>query len=243
MAGSLVLLSAPKLAFATSFPIVAKYIEATHLKLDWDGINNAACEDGVECDPDDPLSYVLDVNTGEQRDVLHFSDMGYNIALIDWSTPLEVGHTYLVQMHGPSGFYRISQEFVYTPTAPTNVPDGVVAAGQFQVADTTSATFDLFTPALPPVDQNCLLNGVSDLSIDVYVNGVNRETITGNCTYGVTAPDELYAYTSTLFGSGDYYFVVHSASTGNTWQSNDYGYTAPPPFTVSNLTLNHATGQ
>jgi hypothetical protein len=41
--------------------------------------------------------------------------------------------------------------------------------------------------------------------------------------------------------------VVHSASTGNTWRSNDYNYTTPVPpppgpFAVSNVTLNHNTG-
>jgi len=163
---------------AGTFPIVAKYIGATQLKLDWDGVNNAACEDGVECNPADPLSYVLDVSTGEQRDVLHFYDMGYNVGIIDWSIPLEVGHTYKVQMHGSGDYYRISQEFLYEPSTPTNVADGQALVQQLVVSSTTNPILSTFVPALPAIDNNCLLSGVYDLSVDVYVNGTLRQTIT-----------------------------------------------------------------
>ncbi|HSX16125.1 MAG TPA: PKD domain-containing protein [Candidatus Saccharimonadales bacterium] len=223
--------------------MVAKYVEATHLKLDWDGNPNDGCEHAVMCDPNDSLSYVLDINTGEQRDVLHFYDMGYNIGIVDWSSPLEVGHTYHVQMHG-QGDYHVSQDFVYAPSTPTNVADGVVLANPINVsASATNPVLSLFNPELPALDQNCLLNGADDISVDVYVNGVNRQTFSGNCTYGVTGPGVLDVSTSALFGSGNYNIVVHSASTGNTWHSNDYGYTAPPPFGVSNFTFDHSTRQ
>lgn len=240
----LLLFSVPLVTRATTFPIVAKYIEPTQLKIDWDGINNAGCEHGVACDPNDPESYVLDVNTLEQRDILHFYDMGYNIAIIDWATPLEVGHTYKVQMRG-QGFYRVSQEFVYTPSAPTNVADGATLVSQLNISSITNPILTHFVPALPALDENCLLNGVYDLSVDIYVNGALRQTVTGNCTYGLVSPDSLNFYTNNLFGDGNYNFVVHSASTGNTWRSNDHNYATPPPtpFGISNLTFNHSTGQ
>jgi hypothetical protein len=75
---------------------------------------------------------------GEQRDVLHFYDMGYNVGIIDWSTPLEVGHTYRVQMHGQVDYYRVSQDFVYTPSVPTNVADGAVLVSQLAISSITN---------------------------------------------------------------------------------------------------------
>ncbi len=243
----LLFFSFPKSASAQTFPIIAKYIGATQLKLDWDSDHPLGCEDGVQCDPADPLSYVLDVNTLEQRDVLTFSDVGYNIAIINWSSPLEVGHTYRVQMHGPAGHYRISQDFVYTGSASTNAPDGAVAINQLNISNNTNPVLSLFVPALPPIDSNCSLNGAYDLSVDMYVNGALKQTISGNCAFGSTSPDSLSFYTNDLFGNGNYRFVVHSASTGNIWYSNESSYVAPippppGPFAVSNVTLNHSTG-
>ncbi len=237
----LLVFSSPRLAMAYTVQIVATNIESSQLELTWDGVNNDACEHAVACDPGDSLSYVLDVNTLEQRDVLAFYDIGYNVGIIDWTTPLEVGHTYKVQMHGAGDTYRITQEFVYTGATATNFTTGTASVNQLAISDNTNVTLNIFSPSLPAVDNNCLLNGASDLSVDIYVNGTNRQTVTGNCTIITPRLPVMSFSTNSLFGDGSYYFVVHSASTGNVWTSNPINYTTPP-FTVSHVTLNHTTG-
>ncbi len=232
--------SASSPALAATFPIVATNIESTQLLVSWDGVNNAACEHAVACDPNDPESYVLDVNTLEQRDILNFYDAGYNVGVINWTSPLAVGHTYKVQMRG-QGHYRISQEFTYTPTTFTNFTSGTAIINQINVLSTTNIRLFGFSPSLQ-TDSNCQVNGTNDLSIDTYVNHTLRQTFTGSCTYGVVAPGVLDFSTSSVYGSGNYYFVIHSASTGNVWNSGSIDYTVPP-FAISNLTFNHGTGQ
>lgn len=77
------------------------------------------CDDGVHCDATSPLSYVLDVGTQEKRQMLTWTDMGYNLSSVTWQLPLEVGHTYQIFMHNAAqpGSYSYSQQFVFDPTS------------------------------------------------------------------------------------------------------------------------------
>jgi outer membrane protein assembly factor BamB len=114
LALALVLLHIPPIPAFAEWPyFLATNIQATQAQIQ-DG-----CDDGVHCDATSPLSYVLDVNTQQQRHMLTWVDQGYNLSTVTWELALEVGHTYQIFMSNAvqPGSYSYSQQFVYDPTS------------------------------------------------------------------------------------------------------------------------------